>query len=56
MKKLVLLFALFVGVVVLNSCEAESVDSTEEYYDAIEKGTPIPKNGVEKGTPPPGNG
>lgn len=56
MKKVVLLLALFVGMIVLNSCEQDSVETTEENYNAIEKGTPIPKNGVEKGTPPPGNG
>ena len=56
MKKVLFILALFVGVIVLNSCETESVETTEENYNAIEKGTEPPINGIDKGTPPPPNG
>ncbi|WP_421801798.1 hypothetical protein [Flagellimonas sp.] len=56
MKKVVLLLALVMGALVFNSCEKESVETTESNYNAIEKGTPPPTNGIDKGTPPPPNG
>ncbi|WP_421811721.1 hypothetical protein [Flagellimonas sp.] len=56
MKKVVLLLVLVMGAFVLNSCEKESVETTESNYHAIEKGEKPPINGVDKGTPPPPNG
>ena len=56
MKKALLLLVLVMGAFVLNSCEKESVETTESNYHAIDKGTPPPINGIDKGTAPPPNG
>lgn len=57
MKKALLACGLLVAVMMSTSCEKEDVTQTEnDFKNAIEKGTPIPKNGIENGTPPPKNG